>query len=87
MSYNPLKSRRFWTMMVDVLVSTVTYVISLYSTPQVQEIAKFMIVTYQPVAIFLIGAYTVDDTASNVAAIKAGTHPDFPPVDNTTTGK
>jgi hypothetical protein len=83
MSFNPLKSRRFWTMMVDVLISTATYIISMYGTPQFQDAAKFVIVTYQPVAIFLIGAYTVDDTMSNVAAIKEGTHPDYPPVSET----
>jgi hypothetical protein len=76
---NVLQSRRFWTFLVAQLVSIATFVFGHYVVidPAVQTI---VITTVEGLAAFLIGAYTVDDTATNVAAIKAGTHPDFPPV-------
>ena len=82
-----LNSRRLWTLILDVIVSSVIYGVSHFGTPSTQEFAKFVIVTLQPVAIFLIGAYTVDDVKATTAqkevelhAITNGVHPDYPPV-------
>lgn len=76
---NVLQSRRFWTFVIAQLVSILTFLFGHYIAidPAVQTI---VITTVEGLAAFLIGAYTVDDTATNVTAIKAGTHPNFPPV-------
>lgn len=60
---NPLQSRRFLALLLDVFVSTVLFFVGKYATAEVLEDIKFLIVTYQPVFIFLIGAYTVEDFA------------------------
>ena len=72
-----LKSRRFWTFVVAQLVSVATLVFGHYVVidPAIQTI---VISTVEGLAGFLIAAYTVDDTSSNVTAIKMGTHPDYP---------
>ncbi len=59
---NPLKSRRFLTLLLDVIVSTVLWGVGQWA-PQAGESVKFLIVTWQPVFIFLIGAYAVEDYA------------------------
>lgn len=79
MTFNPLKSRRFWTLLIDVIVSTITFIVGLYFDPKTQDIIKFVIVTYQPIVALLIAAYTVDDVTTNVTAIKAGSHPVYKP--------
>ena len=72
---SPLASRRFWTLILDVLISTVTFVISTYGTSTAQTIAAFVIATYQPVFIYLINQYTKDDMATNAGLIASGDHP------------
>lgn len=80
MSYNPLKSRRFWTFIVAQVVGVVPLVIAHYATdPFTVEMAKFGLGVVEGLAGLLIIGYTVDDTAQGVTAIKAGTHPDYPP--------
>lgn len=75
---NILKSRRFWTFATAQIIATLTLVFGHYVVvdPGVQTL---VISTVEGLAGFLIAAYTVDDTVSNVAAIKAGLHPMFPP--------
>lgn len=72
---NPLQSRRFCTLLLDVLISTVIYAVSTYGTPQAQEFAKVIIAIYQPVFLWLIGNYTADDISTNKALISVGDHP------------
>lgn len=75
-----LTSRRFWTFVVAQIVAIATFVFGHYVVidPAIQTI---VISTVEGLAGFLIAAYTVDDTASNVTAIQMGTHPDFPPAE------
>ena len=65
-----LKSRKFWLLILDVVVSTVLFGVAAYA-PQYQEVVKFAVATYQPVFVFLIVSIAVEDAA----AMKAGTHP------------
>ena len=63
-----LQSRRFWLMLVDVVISAVTFLVTGYFTldPKTVELIKFGIVTLQPVIISVIVALTVDDTTQAV---------------------
>ena len=63
---NLFASRRFWTLLIDVLVSLVIYFGGKYAGAYMDDI-RFLIVALQPVALLLIAAYTVDDmTAARV---------------------
>lgn len=57
-----LHSRRFWTLMLDAVLSTIVLAGGLFFKPQDLDIAIKVIAIYQPVFITLIGAFTVDDT-------------------------
>jgi hypothetical protein len=61
---NILKSRRFWLTLVDIVVSTITFIVSSYLNLDAKtiDLVKFMVVAWQPVIALLIIAYTVDDT-------------------------
>ena len=72
---SPLTSRRFWVLILDVIISTGTFIVSTYGTQSAQTIAAFVIATYQPVFIFLIQQYTKDDMATNAGLIASGDHP------------
>lgn len=58
-----LKSRKFWLLILDTVVSIVLFVAGAYF-PQAQETVKFMIVTMQPIFIFLIMAIAWEDAAN-----------------------
>ena len=58
---NPLKSKRFLVMLLDAVISIILH---FWGGADVQ----FLIVTLQPIFIFLIGAYAVED----VALVKRG---------------
>jgi hypothetical protein len=61
-------------------VAITLFVLSNYvQDPKTVELAKIVIAGVDSVAAVIIAAYTVDDVASNVTAIKAGLHPDYPP--------
>jgi hypothetical protein len=55
-----LNSRRFVTLLFDVVVSSVMFVVATYAPAQ-QDLIKFFVVSWQPVFIAVIGAYTIDD--------------------------
>jgi hypothetical protein len=74
---NVLSSRRLWTFVIAQLVTIATFVFSHYVTVDPQLVG-LVIGFVEGLAGILITAYTVDDVSSNVTAIKAGTHPDFP---------
>ena len=74
-----LTSRRLWTFVIAQVVSIITLAIGHFVVdPFALELAKLIIGLVEGVASILIIAYTVDDITSNVAAIKAGSHPDYP---------
>ncbi len=62
-----LQSRRFLTLMVDVILSITAYFVAKYAGPDIQDDVKFLIITLQPVFIAVVAAFTVED----VQAIKA----------------
>ena len=62
-----LSSRRFLTLMVDVILTSAAYFVAKYAGAGVMEDVKFLIITLQPVFIAVIAAFTVED----VQAIKA----------------
>ena len=52
------KSRKFWLLIIDIVVSSVMFFGGRYLGPEEYEIAKFLVAAIQPVFIMLIGAYT-----------------------------
>ncbi len=55
------KSRKFWLLVVDVVVSSAAFFGARYFAPDAQEIVNFAILTLQPVFIAVITAYTVQN--------------------------
>lgn len=61
-----LKSRKFWIMMVDLVVSVTTYFVAKYVNPAMAQDVLFLIGSLQPVVLALIASITVQ----NVEAMK-----------------
>jgi hypothetical protein len=63
-----LQSRRFWLMLVDIVTSTVLFLVTGYFTidPKTVDLIKYLIGALQPVIIAVIIAYTADDTVKAV---------------------
>jgi hypothetical protein len=61
------KSRKFWIMCIDVIVSVVAYFTGKYMDPEATKDVLFMIGALQPVILLVVGSITVQ----NVAGIKA----------------
>ena len=55
------KSRRFWLLILDTVISLVSLVIALQFDKPTQDLVKTIILALQPVFIALIAAFTVDD--------------------------
>lgn len=68
---NLLKSRKFWTLMLDIIISTATYFVTKYAAPDVGNDILFLIGAYQPAVLLVINGITQEDTA----AYAAGAHP------------
>jgi hypothetical protein len=62
-----LTSLKFWIMIVDVVISSVLFFGAKYLPLAIDDI-KFLVITLQPVILFVIGALTVE----NSAKIKSG---------------
>jgi branched-subunit amino acid permease len=62
-----LKSRRFWTAVLDAVVSLVSVVVSLQFSPEVQKLVLTIVATLQPVFMIVIAAFTVDDIVERLA--------------------
>jgi hypothetical protein len=58
-----LKSRKFWLMVADVVVSLATYFISKYASPETSKDVLMVIGAMQPVVITLIASITVQNVA------------------------
>lgn len=73
MTQNPfsrlLMSRKFWLLILDVVVSTATYFIAKYSSPEAAKDVLFVIGIWQPAFVMVIGAIAYEDKA----AMQAGT--------------
>ena len=55
------KSRKFWLLVLDTVVSVATYFVGLYVLDVQAEQVLFLIASLQPVFLFLITAYTVQN--------------------------
>jgi len=62
-----LKSRKFWIMLVDVVVSISTYFVGKYLSPETVKDILFLIGALQPVVLLVISFIGVQ----NVTAMKA----------------
>jgi len=62
------KSRKFLTLVLDIVVSSLIFFIAKYNSPEALETVKFLILTYQPAVLFVINAWAQED----VAAINSG---------------
>ena len=57
-----LQSRKFWLLVLDVVISTVLLVVAQFA-PQVEKVVVEVIAIYQPVFVFLIVSIAVEDAA------------------------
>jgi len=62
-----LKSRKFWIMIVDVIISTATYFVAHYVSPEVGENIIWLIGAWQPVIYAVIAGIATEDAADAVA--------------------
>jgi len=58
-----LQSRRFWTLILDTVISLTLLVVSLQFDKATQDLVKTIVLALQPVFVALIAAFTVDDVA------------------------
>ena len=63
MTYQPFKDAKFWTLVLDALVSLALYFIGKYASPSVFEDAKMLIGAIQPIAIALFVGFLQRDQA------------------------
>lgn len=66
-SPNIFKSRKFWIMVVDIILSTVVYFVGQYVSPQVGEDILWVIAAWQPVIYAVINGIATEDAASIAA--------------------
>ncbi len=59
-----IQSRKFWLMVVDVVVSLATYFVVKYVAPEIAKDVMFLIGAMQPVVIALIVGIAVEDAAT-----------------------
>ena len=61
-----MKSRKFWLMMFDLIVSASIYFITKYAGPAYSDDALFLIGVMQAPILFLITGITVEDAATKL---------------------
>ena len=59
-----LYSRKFKIMLLDVVISTVTYFVTQYVAPEIGHNILWVIATWQPVIVALILGIAIEDAAS-----------------------
>lgn len=62
-----LKSRKFWIMLIDVIISSITYFVAHYASPEAGENIIWLIGSWQPVIYAVIAGIATED-AANVTA-------------------
>ncbi len=62
-----LKSRKFWIMVVDVMLSTITYFVAHYVSQQAGENIIWLIGSWQPVIYAVINGIATEDAAISTA--------------------
>jgi hypothetical protein len=58
-----LKSRKFWIAILDVVISTTTFFVTKYVSPDFAENILWLIAAWQPVLIMLIAGIAIEDAA------------------------
>lgn len=58
-----LRSRKFWIMVSDVLISTATYFVTNFVDPELGKHILWLIGSWQPVIALVIVGITLEDTA------------------------
>jgi hypothetical protein len=81
-----LRSRKFWVMMLDLVVSLVLYFTARYANPAIAEDIKFLIASLQPVFLFVIASIAYEDKANVENGYDAVTRSYTPPCDDLTAG-
>lgn len=64
-----LKSRKFWLMVLDVIISTITFFVSKYISPDLAENILWVIGAWQPVIVAVIIGIAVEDAAEKSASV------------------
>jgi hypothetical protein len=73
-----LSSRRFWAFILTMVANVTTLVINHYvNDPFMRDLSVTLVASFTTIGGIVITCYTIDDVASNVTAIKAGSHPYF----------
>jgi len=62
-----MKSRKFWLMMFDLVVSALIFFIAKYAAPALADDALFLIGVIQPPILFVIAGITVEDAAQKLS--------------------
>ena len=58
---NLFLSRKFWLMIADIAFSTGVYFVTKYSAPELAKDILWLIGSWQPVILFVIGAIAYED--------------------------
>ena len=58
-----LKSRKFVIMLADVVISNITYFLTMFLSPENAEMALWLIASWQPVIYAVINGITTEDAA------------------------
>lgn len=64
-----VRSRKFWLMILDVVISTVTFFVSRYINPEISEEIIWVIGAWQPVIVALILGIAHEDAAEKKAIV------------------
>jgi len=62
-----LRSRKFWLLVLDTVLSTATYFVTKYAAPDVGKDVLFVIGLYQPIFIAVVHGITTEDAAAKAA--------------------
>ncbi len=58
-----IRSRKFWLMLLDIVISTATYFITKFAAPEVGKDVLWIIGSWQPVIVMLIYSIALEDAA------------------------
>ena len=57
------KSRKFWVMVCDIVISTATFFVTKYAAPEIGEDILWLIAAWQPVVYAVINGIDLEDAA------------------------
>ena len=66
-----VRSRKFWLLVLDVLISMALFFVGKYAGERVFEDVQFAVLTMQPVFVVIIGAIAYEDAAEKRALQQA----------------